>query len=180
MNYCRYAPNNNVIGGKLSMVVFWRTVQYLRKKHRRSLAKVMRNHYGRDPATVCKALFIYKPGKPPSPATRYFIWHKTPRRLSLASASAAIVQDRHAYINTDWAKGRSLHKCLETRATAANTCQHCGTTGKPLFVHHPNKLSKTKRVKKGSGHVAESGMAQQAKLLCRACHLAHHQNNTRQ
>jgi hypothetical protein len=180
MNYYRYAHNNNVIGGKLSMVIFWRTAHYLGKKHRRSIAKVMRTHYDRDPKTGCKALFIHKPGKPPSPETRYFIWHKTPQRLSLASATVSIVQDKQAYINTNWAKGRSQHKRLETRAKAADTCQHCGATGEPLFVHHPNQLSKVKRVKKGSGHVAKSGMTQQTKLLCRACHLAHHHKNTRQ
>jgi group II intron reverse transcriptase/maturase len=180
MNYYRYAHNNNVIGGKLSMVIFWRTAHYLGKKHRRSIAKVMHTHYDRDPKTGCKALFIHKPGKPPSPETRYFIWHKTPRRLSLATVTAAIVQDKQAYINTNWAKGRSQHKRLETRAKAADTCQDCGATGELLFVHHPNQLSKVKRVKKGSGHVAKSGMTQQTKLLCRACHRAHHHNNTRQ
>jgi hypothetical protein len=131
----------HVIGGKLSMVIFWRTAHYLGKKHRRSIAKVMRTHYDRDPKTGCKALFIHKPGKPPSPETRYFIWHKTPQRLSLASATVSIVQDKQAYINTNWAKGRSQHKRLETRAKAADTCQHCGATGEPLFVHHPNVSS---------------------------------------
>jgi hypothetical protein len=89
MNYYRYAHNSSVTGSKLATVVFWRTVHYLSKKHRRSVAKVMCKHYDRDPKTGCKALFIYKPGKPPSPETRYFVWHKRPRRLSLASATAA-------------------------------------------------------------------------------------------
>jgi RNA-directed DNA polymerase len=179
-NYYRYAHNNNVIGGKLSMVIYWRTVHYLGKKHRCSIAKLMRKHYGRDPKTGCKALFVHKPDKPPSPETRYFLWHKTPRRLTFASATVRTVQDRQAFINTDWAKGHSLYQRLETRATADNTCQNCGVTGVPLFVHHPNRLRKATRVKKGACHVAKSGMAQQTKLLCRPCHLAHHHNNTRQ
>ncbi len=110
----------------------------------------------------------------------YRIWHKTPRRLSLASVAARTVQDKQAYINTDWAKGRSQHKRLETRAKAADTCQHCGAMGVPLLAHHPNRLSKAKRVKKGAGPVARSGMMQQTKLLCHTCHLAHHHHNTRQ
>jgi group II intron reverse transcriptase/maturase len=179
-NYYRYAHNNNVIGGKLSLVVFWRTVHYLGKKYRCSLAQVMRKHYDRDPATGCKALFVYKPGQPPSPETRIYIWHKTPRRQSLASSAAWTTQDRQAYISTDWAKGRSQHKRLETRATADNRCQNCGVMGGVLFVHHPNRLHQAKRVKKGSGHVAASGRAQQTKLLCRPCHLAHHHGNVRQ
>jgi hypothetical protein len=38
-NYYRYAHNNNVTGGKLSMVIYWRTVHYLGKRHRRSCWK---------------------------------------------------------------------------------------------------------------------------------------------
>jgi hypothetical protein len=178
INYYRYAHNNNVTGGKLSMVIFWRTAHYLAKKHRRSINRVMDNHYGRDPKTGCKALFVYKPGASPAPETRYFVWHKTPRRLTFATTVS--VQDRQAYVDTGWAKGRSVQKRLETRAAAGNVCEGCGATGDDLFVHHPNRLRNAKRVKKGCGHVAQAGMAQQTKLLCRACHLAHHHGNTRQ
>jgi group II intron reverse transcriptase/maturase len=180
MNYYRYAHNTSAIGGKLSLVIFWRTAHYLAKKHRCSIAKIMCQHYERSPTTGCKALFIYKPDKTPSPETRYFIWHKTPKRLSLAAKTATRVEDKQAYINTNWAKGRSQHKRLETKAAAKDTCQSCGTTSGPFTTHHPNRLSKAKRVKKGSGHVAQSGMEQQTKLLCRACHMAHHYSNTRQ
>jgi group II intron reverse transcriptase/maturase len=179
-NYYRYAHNNNVIGGKLSMVIFWRTVHFLAQKHRCSIAKVMRKHYGRHPVTGCKALFVYKPGKPPSPETCYYVWHKTPRRLSFSSPSVTTTRDKQAYVNTGWAQGHSLHKRLETQSTADNTCQCCGIADVPLFVHHPNRLRKAKRVKKGWGHVAQSGMEQQTNLLCRRCHLTHHHSNTRQ
>ena len=113
-NFYRYAHNNNAIGGKLSQVIFWRTAHYLAKKHRCSLAKMMHKHYDRSPTTGCKALFVYKPDQTPSAKTQYFIWHKTLPRLSLASSKAATVQDQQAYINTNWAKGRSLQKQLET------------------------------------------------------------------
>jgi len=179
-NFYRYAHNNNTIGGKLSLVIFWRTAHYLAKKHRCSIAKMMKMHYDRSPTTGCKGLFVYKPGKSPTPENRYFIWHKTPKRLPLASAKAATVQDQQAYINRNWAKGRSFHKQLETRAAANDTCQGCGTTMGPLTTHHPNRLSKVKRVKKGAGYVAQSGLEQQTKLLCRACHMAHHHYDTRQ
>ena len=173
-NYYRYAHNNNVIGGKLSMVIYWRTVHYLGKRHRRSLAKVMHDHYARDQKTGCKGLFIYKPGRPQVPENRYFIWHKTPIRLGFMSTAAKEVQDRPAYINYNWAKGRSQHKKLETQAKAELRCEQCGASGVMLHVHHPNRLAKVKRIKKGAGHVAQSGMEQQTKLLCHACHMAHH------
>lgn len=174
MNYYRYAHNNNVIGGKLSMVIFWHTVHYLGKRHRRSLAKVMHDHYARDPNTGCKGLFISKPGKSPTPENRYFIWHKTPKRLGLSSIAAKDVQDRPAPINQNWAQGRSQHKKLETQTRAELRCEQCGAIGVMLYVHHPNRLAKAKRVKKGAGNVAQSGMEQQTKLLCHACHMAHH------
>jgi len=173
-NYYRYAHNNNVIGGKLSQVTFWCTVHYLGKRHRRSLAKVMHDHYARDPQTGCKGLFIYRPGQPLTPENRYFIWHKTPKRLSLAIGTAAHVQDKQPYVNANWATGRSLHKKLETQTKAELRCESCGATGVTLYVHHPHRLAKAKRVKKGTGHVAQSGMEQETKLLCHKCHMAHH------
>jgi predicted methyltransferase len=90
------------------------------------------------------------------------------------------VEDRQVYINMSWAKGRSIHKRLETKEKANYACQSCGATGVTLYVHHPNRLVKAKQAKKGVGPVAKSGMEQQTKLLCRACHLAHHHNNARQ
>lgn len=173
-NYYRYAHNNNVIGGKLSMVIFWRTVHCLGKRHRHSLAKVMHDQYARDSKTECKGLFTYKPGMPHIPENRCFIWHKTPKRLGLMSVAAKEVQDRPAYINQNWARGRSQQKKLETQAQAQLCCEQCGASGVSLYVHHPNRLAKAKRVKKGAGNVAQSGMEQQSKLLCHACHMAHH------
>jgi RNA-directed DNA polymerase len=172
MNYYRYAHNNNSTGGKLSLVIFWRTAHYLAKKHRCSIAKLLAKHYDRSPKTGCKALFIYKPDQAPAPDTRYFIWHKPPIRLSLATS--AWVDDKQAYLNTSWAQGRSQQKRLETKAAAEERCQSCGTTVGPFITHHPNRLSKAKRVKKGWGHVAQSGIAQQTKLVCQACHRNHH------
>ncbi len=180
INYYRYAHNVHVIGGKLSQATYWLTVHYLAKRHRCSIAKIMRKRYTRNLATGCMALYVYVPGKAPSPETRYFLWHKTPSRLTFSSKQATTVDDTQAYISTEWAKGRSQHKRLETRVAAGNACQQCGTTESRLFVHHPNRLAKVRRVKKGAAPVAKSGMAQQTKLLCRTCHLAHHHGNTRQ
>jgi hypothetical protein len=179
-NYYRYAHNSNVIGGKLSMVIYWRTVHYLGKKHKCSIAKIMRKQYDRSPKTGCKALFTHKPGKPATPENRYFIWHKAPRRLSLASATTYNVQDQQAYIDTGWAEGHSRHKRCETREMADNQCQCCDATDTELFVHHPRRLKNAKRVKKGAANVAKSGLNQRTKLLCYSCHLAHHHGNPRQ
>ncbi len=173
-NYYRYAHNNNSTGGKLSQVIFWRTAHYLGKRQHASIAKVMRDHYTRDPQTGCKALYTYRPGSLRVPEYRYFIWHKTPTRLQLGSGLVATVQDKRPYLDAGWARGRSQHKKWETRAKAERRCEECGATGVMLYVHHPNRLAKAQRVKKGMGHVAQSGMEQRTKLLCRRCHLNHH------
>jgi hypothetical protein len=173
-NYYRYAHNFAVVGGKLSMVIYWQVAHYLGKRHRCSIAKMMRDYYARDPKTGCKGWFTPLPGKPRTPDNRLFIWHKVPLRLQLGSNRAKTVQDQHTYLNTSWAQGRSQHKKLETQANANLSCEYCGATGVTLYVHHPNRLVKAERVKKGWGHVAQSGFEQQTKLLCRACHMAHH------
>jgi group II intron reverse transcriptase/maturase len=174
-NYYRYAHNTNVVGGKLSSIIYWRTVHYLGKRQRRSIAKLMRDHYARDPRTGCLGLYIYKPGHSQTEEHRYFLWHKTLPRLPLNASPTYHVQDREAYLTTGWAKGRSEHKKWETRTRAKNRCESCGATLPHLYVHHPNRLARAKRVKKGWGHVAQSGMEQHTKLLCHTCHMQHHQ-----
>jgi group II intron reverse transcriptase/maturase len=173
-NYYRYAHNSSVIGGKLSMVIYWRTAHYLGKRHRRSIAKMMKNHYARDPKTGCLGLYIQRPAQPPTPQNRYFIWHKMPPRLWLAAGLAYQVQDKQPYLDTDWAAGRSHHKKLETRARAGLRCERCGINGVTLYVHHPNRLAGRKRDKKGMANVAQSGLEQKTVLLCRDCHSAYH------
>jgi group II intron reverse transcriptase/maturase len=178
-NYYCYAHNNSVVTGRLANVVFWRVAHYLGKKHRKSLRKIMRRHYTRDPRTNCKALFVQKPGAKTGTPSRYFVWHKRPQRLSLFAREAATVQLVKPHLNTSWATGHSLTQRAEARAAAQEICQSCGQSGLPLFLHHPNRLRNAKRVRKGYGHVARSGMAQQGKMLCQTCHLQHHHGQTR-
>ena len=173
-NYYRYAHNNNVTGGKLSMVIYWRAVHYLGKRHRRSISKVMKDHYARDPKTGCLGLYVQIPGKPHSVENRYFVWHKTPTRLQLGTSLAYQVDDKQSKLFTSWATGHSQHQRLETRARAEMRCESCGTSEVTLFVHHPKRLANAKRVTKGLGHVVQSGMEQKTVLLCRNCHLTYH------
>jgi hypothetical protein len=177
INYYRSAHNLNVTGGKLSLVIYWRTVHYLAKRHRCSIARTMKDHYARDPKTGCLGLYTHTPAKSQTSENRTFVWHKTPSRLSFAAPSSYSVQDEQPYIDNGWAKGRSLHKKVETREKAKQACEHCGTTEGKLYVHHPNRLAKAKRVTKGMGHVAQSGLEQKTILLCHTCHTAYHANS---
>jgi hypothetical protein len=173
-NYYRYAHNNQVAGGTLSLIISWHTVHDLRARHRCSIAKSMRPHYARDPKDGCLALDIDTPAQPQTPEHRDCIWHKTPPRRSLAARTTGMVNDRMAYITTNGAKGRGEQQKLTTRTKADNRCASCGRTDEPLVAHHPNRLAKAKRVKAGMGHVAHSGIAQRSKLLCHTCHRHHH------
>jgi hypothetical protein len=110
------------------------------------MATLMCRRSGRHPKTGCKALFTYKPGTPSIPENRYYVWHKTPQRLSIASRTARHVQDKQVFIDTKWAKGQYQHKRMETREKANHQCQSFGKTDTDLFVHHPHRLSKIKTV----------------------------------
>jgi hypothetical protein len=98
-------------------------------------------------------------------------------RLYRLAATVQLVKPR---LNTSWATGHSLTRRAEARAEAQETCQGCGRSGVPLFLHHHNRLRNAKRVRKGYGNVAQSGLDQQGKLLCQSCHSEHHHGYTRQ
>lgn len=179
-NYYRYAHNSNVVAGRLATVVFWLTAHYLGKKHRLSIRKIMRRHYARDPRSGCNMLFVQKPDSSKDERGRYYIWHKRPQRLSVYAWEAAQVQHVKPRLNTGWATGHSFTQRLQTKAVAQDACQSCGRSDLPLFLHHSNRLRNAKRVRKGYGHVARSGLAQPGKILCQACHLEHHHGHTSQ
>ncbi len=173
-NYYRYAHNHSATGSKVTTIVFWRTAHYLGKRQRCSIAKIMKSHYARNPKTDCLGLYTFIPGNPQMPKNRYFVWHKTPTRLQLGSNLIYQIEDRQAYIETEWAGGHSQHTRIETRVKAGMQCEHCGISGVQLYVHHPNRLVNAKRVKKGMAHVAQSGLEQKTILLCQNCHLSYH------
>jgi hypothetical protein len=59
--YC-YASNATQRFGHLTGVAFWLTAHYLGRKHRRSIKRVMAHHYGVDPRTGKRALYVPLPG----------------------------------------------------------------------------------------------------------------------
>jgi RNA-directed DNA polymerase len=166
--YYRYAHNASQRFGYLTGVVYWLTAHYLGRKYRCSIRKLMRTHYGVDPRTERRALYIMQPS-----GKLLFIWNKPPKRRSVLMGSVS-AQDTRPVTRTDWARGRSYEQKLELRERNDNRCQGCGETDIQLEVHHPNRLSKRSRHKKGPGNIIQSAREQQAKLLCRDCHQQHH------
>jgi RNA-directed DNA polymerase len=168
--YYRYAHNVTQRFGYLTGVVFWLTAHYLGRKHRRSIRKLMSKHYGVDPKTGRRALYITRVG-----GKRLFIWNKPPRRRSVL-VGPMYAQDTRSVTMISWAGGRSHEQRLELREQFDNCCQRCGRTSPKLVVHHPNRLGKRPHHKQGPANVIRSGQEQQAKLLCPDCHRQHHSN----
>lgn len=166
--YYRYAYNATPRFGYLTGVVYWLGAHFLGRKHRCSIKHLMRTHYGVDPKTGKRALYITKPdGKP------LFIWNQPPRRRSILSGQLS-AQDNRPVVMTGWAGGHSYEQRLEQRAQHGNICQHCGQRSPRLVVHHPNRLGKRQGCKKGPARVIQSGQEQQVKWLCPECHRQHH------
>jgi group II intron reverse transcriptase/maturase len=166
--YYRYANNATQRFGYLTGVVYWLTAHYLGRKHRCSIKKMMRTHYGIDSKTGKRALYITRPN-----GRRLFIWNKPPKRKSVLSEQV-YARDARPVTMTAWAGGHSYQQRLELREQCRNHCQHCGKASSRLVVHHPNRLRKCRQRKQGPANIIQSAHEQQAKLLCPDCHRQHH------
>jgi RNA-directed DNA polymerase len=166
--YYRYANNATARFGYLTGVVYWLTAHYLGRIHRCSIKKIMRSHYGVDPKTGRRALYIIRPdGK------SLFIWNKPPQRRSVLSRQV-YAHNICPVMMTAWAGGHSYEQRLALREQHNDHCQNCGEESPKLIVHHPNRLAKRPQRKSGPANIIQSAQEQQAKLLCPECHLQHH------
>ena len=166
--YYRYASNATQRFGYLTGMVFWLTAHHLGRKHRSSIKKLMRTHYGVDPKTGKLALYITQPdGK------RLFIWNKPPQWRSVF-ARQVNAYDTRPVIMTSWAGGHSYEQRLASKEQHGNRCQHCGKLSSKLVVHHPNRLGKRPYRKLGPARVIQSAQEQQTRLICPDCHRQHH------
>jgi hypothetical protein len=168
-NYYRYAHNASQRFASLRNMVYWLTAHYLGRKHRCSLQRIMRTHYGTDPQTGQQALYT----SINNGTKRVCVWNKPPRRLSLFGPLVP-GHDMQSLPWTSWAGGRSTEQRQTLRAAAGGRCQHCGQTSAQLVVHHPHRLSRTKKRTHRPAPVIASGQEQTVKLLCPACHRQHH------
>jgi Group II intron, maturase-specific domain len=166
--YFRYANNATQRFNYLTGVVYWLTAHYLGRKHRRSIRQVMRTHYGVDPISGKKALYVTGSG-----GKRVFIWNKPPQRCSVLS-KVVKAKDIQPLPLMSWAQGRSYEQRQVQHAAKGQKCQHCGRTCTKLVVHHPNRLGRKAKRKSGPANVIASGQEQHAKLLCLECHQRHH------
>jgi len=171
--YFRYANNATQRFTYLTGVVYWLTAHYLGRKHRRSLRRVMRTHYGVDPKSGKKALYVTG-----SRGRRVFIWNKPPPWCSVLS-KVVKAKDIQPLPLMSWAQGRSYAQRQGLYATKGRQCQRCGRTGLRLVVHHPHRLGRRMKRKSGPANVIASGQEQQVKLLCLECHQQHHPDGWR-
>ena len=80
--YYRYANNAQRHFAYLTGVVYWLGAHYLGRKHRCSIKRVMRLHYGTDPTSGRRALYIRN-----SKGEQVFLWEQT------AAATNRLQQD---------------------------------------------------------------------------------------
>lgn len=167
--YC-YANNVGPRCWYLTGVVFWLTAHCLGRIHKCSIKKLMRTHYGIDPKTGKKALFVINPkGK------RLFIWNKPPKWKSVLVGSLS-ANDSQPVIMTSWAGGHSYEQRLTVKQNYGNQCQQCGKFSENLAVHHLNRLGKKPQRKLGPSHIIQSAKEQEVLLLCPDCHRKRHPN----
>jgi group II intron reverse transcriptase/maturase len=165
--YC-YASNATRRFGYLTGVAFWLTAHYLGRKHRRSIKRLMAHHYGVDPRTRKRALYVSRPGD-----KQLFLWNKPPKQRSILSGQV-YAHDTRPVMMTSWAGGHSYEQRLDQQARYGDQCQHCGRTSPRLVVHHPNRLAARPARKQGPARVIQSAQEQHTKWLCADCHRQHH------
>lgn len=168
--YYRYAYDAQERFSRLTGIVYWMTVHYIKHKHDLSVRKVMRKRYARDPKTGRMALFTNHPN-----GNQYFIWNRYPKQVSIFAAGGW-AEDRQPYLVTAWADGHSMEKKAKLVAAAGGKCEACGRDDVPLIAHHPRRL---RNAAGGTASQAASGYEQKSKLVCHDCHLAHHHGDTR-
>src|SRR5262249_44640228 len=140
----RYAHNAPQRFAYLGNMMYWLTAHYLGRKHRCSLQRIMRTHYGTDPRTGKKALYISM-----QKGTKHvYVWNQFPRRLSLFGPLVP-GQDVQPLPLAGWKEGHSYEQRQTLLAEAGGRCQHCGQPSATLIVHHPHRLS---QVAKRAGH----------------------------
>jgi hypothetical protein len=164
--YC-YASNATRRFGYLTGVAFWLTAHYLGRNHRRSIKRLMAHHYGREPRTGTRALYVTLPD-----GQTLFLWNKPPKQRSGLNGPV-FAPDTRPVMMTSWAGGRSYEQRLALRAQYGPQCQHCGRTSPSLVVHHPNRLARRPARKRGPARVIQSAQEQQPKWLCVDCHRQH-------
>jgi hypothetical protein len=169
-NYYRFASNAANRMQRMTGVVFWRTANFISRKHDISTRKVMRKRYAVDPTSGRKALFTIKPD-----GSRYFIWNQKPKSISIRSPRG-YADDCQPYISTQWVGGNSIEKKAQLVHLGNGKCEECGRSDVPLIGHHPNRL---RNAAPGTANTAKSGYEQRGKLLCGTCHQKHHHGDTR-
>ncbi len=167
-NYFRYANDAPHRFGYLTGVVYWLGAHCLGRKHRCSIKRLMRTHYGIDPASGKRALYVTdKRGK------RVFFWNKPPQRQSVYSRVVS-AKDIRPLPLMSWVEGRSFERRQALHTEIGQRCQACGQGSPKLIVHHPQRLGRRGKRKRGPANIIASGEEQQVKLLCPACHKQAH------
>lgn len=171
--YYRYANNAQRHFAHLTGVVYWLGAHYIGRKHRCSIKRVMRRHYGIDPTSGRRALYTRN-----SKGEQVFLWNKPPQRQTVYSRTVG-AKDSQPLVMASWGRGHSIAQRQALLVTKQARCDVCGQSKNSaelaeLDVHHPNRLGRRRKRQSGPANVIASGEEQEVKLLCSECHKRHH------
>jgi group II intron reverse transcriptase/maturase len=172
-NYYRYATNPQITFEKVSHKMWWFFAHYLARKQKTSLKKLLTLMQKSDTfkemrkGNDLRKTFRYQVGKqgyyldvfPPKTAKIHAVTNKESWTVDLKVVNP-----------TNWIQGRSTATRLSTLAKSEGICERCKERPAKQ-VHHTNRM-KTKRTLLAK---VRSDRDQQAKALCKECHLEVHQ-----
>jgi hypothetical protein len=172
-NYYRYATAPHATFNDLSRYTWWRYAHYVARKHRRSIAQMVRQErQARRLGEVKKkgrwrlTFQVFVGSKP-------VILDLFPPRTGQIQALVSIGQwtvDVKPVIPTNWPSGRSLATRAAALERANGTCERCGDNP-VVHVHHTVPL----RGKTFLARVmSDSDQRYTAQALCKGCHLEVH------
>src|SRR5215510_4083854 len=174
-NYYKYANNPQEMFGRIAHKTWWFYAHFLARKHKSSvkalLQKAERNgSYKRvTKGTATRKTFVIKLAKgkdifldifPPKTAGIYAVTNKETWMVDLKP------------VNPErWLQGRSAATQLSALTRSEGICERCGKNP-ARHVHHPNRM-KTKRTRLAKA-ASDRDQQNQARALCKECHLEEH------
>jgi len=173
-NYYKYANTTSEVFERVSRKMWWFYAHFLARKQRQSIRKLLTwAHKAGRRKVVGKGegrrdTFIIPVGK----KEQYLdIFPPRTAEIKAVPNSETWTVDLKPVIPTNWTHGRSAATRLTALAKNDGICERCGENPAQQ-VHHPNRM-RTKRTLRARV-ASDKDQQQQAKALCKECHLEEH------
>jgi hypothetical protein len=172
-NYYRYATAPQAVFSDLSSYAWWQYAHYVARKHRLSIARMIRQERQAGRRGEVKrngrkrdTFRVFVEGK----AVILDLFPPRTGQIMALSATGQWTVDLKPVIPTNWQSGRSLATRMAALERAKGICERCGE--KPVaHVHHTVPLRGKTFLARVQSDSAQSYTAQ---ALCSECHLEVH------